>query len=234
MTARIESAIRKLKRNWRTRIRTRSAPAVHRQQIAEDWSEHRYYEDAEQEGWIKTFWGPDSVFRKCFERLDLQNVVEIGCGRGRHAAQCLDRISQITLVDINETNLAACRQRFRERSNVAYVQTEGGTLAGVKDESATAVFSYDAMVHFEATDVISYIIETHRVLRSGGRALLHYSNYDQNPNGFYRDNPGHRNFFSERMMRHFADRAGFKILEHRIFCWSGNEVLSDGMILLQR
>jgi ubiquinone/menaquinone biosynthesis C-methylase UbiE len=165
--------------------------------------------------------------------MDLQNVVEIGCGRGRHAAQCLDQIGRITLVDINEANIAACRERFRDRTNVAFLRTEGGTLVGVEDGMATAVFSYDAMVHFEASDVISYIFETHRILRSGGRALFHYSNYDQNPGGFYRDNPGHRNFFSERMMRHFADRSGFKVVKHTVFSWSGSQVLSDAMVLLQ-
>jgi hypothetical protein len=67
-----------------------------------------------------------------------------------------------------------------------------------------------------------------------GRALLHYSNYDQNPGGFYRDNPGHRNFFSERIMRHFADRAGFRVLKHSVFQWAGSQITTDGMILLEK
>ncbi len=228
------SLIRNVKRRWRTRVGSRSAPAVHRQRIGADWSEHQYYKEAEQEGWISPFWGAESPFRRCFERLDLESVVEIGCGRGRHVIQCLDRVGRITLVDIKESNIAACRQRFRNRSNVTYVRTQGNSLAGVEDGSATAVFSYDAMVHFEASDVISYIFETHRVLRARGRALLHYSNYDQNPGGFYWDNPGHRNFFSERIMRHFADRAGFRVLKHSVFQWAGSQITTDGMILLEK
>ena len=230
----IQSVTRKLKYRWRTRVGRRSAPVLHREQIGADWSEHVYFDLAEQQDWIRAFWGLDIPFRQCFERLNLNNVIEIGCGRGRHTAQCLDRVGQMTLVDINETNIIACRERFRDRSNIEFTITDGGSLPGIKDGSATAVFSYDAMVHFEASDVIHYLAETHRVLCPGGRALLHYSNYDQNPGGFYRDNPGHRNFFSERMMRHFADRAGFKVLEHKSFCWSGSEVATDAMILLEK
>jgi SAM-dependent methyltransferase len=232
----LSATIKKLKHRWRTRVSVRSTPVTHRGSIQADWAEHRYYEEAERPRMLATFWGPQSLFRRWFETLDLTNVIEVACGRGLHAAQIVDRVGRLTLVDVNEINIAACRERFCGRDNVAFLCNSGGDLLGMADSSATAVYCYDAMVHFEATDVIGYLAEFHRVLRPGGRSLLHYSNFDGNPGGFYRDNPGHRNFFSEKMMRHFADRAGHKVLEHAVFPWAlgPDGPPTDGLILLQR
>jgi SAM-dependent methyltransferase len=225
-----------LKKRWRHRVSARSASTLHREAIKMDWNEHDYYENAEAELWIAPFWAVDSPFRRQFEQLDLTCVIEIGCGRGRHAMQFVDRVGRLYLTDINQSNIEACRGRYAGRANVICLQTAGNSLSGIADNEATGVFSYDAMVHFEATDVLSYITEIRRVLQMGGRALLHYSNFDENPCGFYRDNPGHRNFFSERIMRHFADRAGFSIRQNLVFAWPlGNQDLpTDGLILLQK
>jgi SAM-dependent methyltransferase len=227
---------RTLKRRWRTRVSARSAPKVHRDAIRRDWSEHRYYRQAEDDEWLAPFWAGDSPFRRQVEHLDLACVIEIGCGRGRHSAQIADQAGRLFLVDINPSNIEACTQRFAGRDHVACICNQGGDLSAIANDAATAAFSYDAMVHFEASDVLTYLSELHRVLRPAGRALLHYSNYEDNPGGFYRDNPGHRNFFSERMMRHFADRAGFAVEYHSIFAWplGAQGYATDGLVLLRK
>lgn len=227
--------LKALKKRWRTRVSARSAPTLHREAIKADWSAHGYYANAEDSGWLAPFWADGSPFRHLFEQLDLKCALEIGCGQGRHAAQFADRAGKLYLLDINQSNVDACKQRFAGRDNVVCLRTNGGDLPGVADGVVTSAYSYDAMVHFEAADVVNYLSELHRVLQPGGRALLHYSNYDENPCGFYRDNPGHRNFFSERMMRHFADRAGFAIDHHSIFAWPLGSAgpPTDGLVLLQ-
>ena len=232
----LKQLIRKTKHRWRTRVSARSAPTTHRQSIKEDWSEHRYYDEAEANELLAVFWNKGTLFRNAFEKLDLTAIVEIACGHGRHSEQIVDRAGKLYLVDINETNIDACRKRFAGRDNIVFICNSGGDLAAIDDAAVTSVFCYDAMVHFEASDVLGYLADVHRVLKPGGYALLHYSNFDNNPGGFYRDNPGHRNFFSEKMMRHFADRADFAVVEHAVFPWAlgPDGPPTDGLVLLRR
>jgi ubiquinone/menaquinone biosynthesis C-methylase UbiE len=136
----------------------------------------------------------------------------------------------VTLVDPNAQAIEECRRRFAGRENVSFLVNSGSDLSGIPAASATAVFSYDAMVHFEPSDVIFYIGEISRVLAPGGRALLHYSNAENNF-GSYMDDPDWRNFFSEKMMRAFAFRAKLKVIESTTFPW-GNT--SDALTLLER
>lgn len=202
-----------------------------RDSIGSDWSQNRYYEDAE--GWIDPFWQEGSVFRRMFDQLDLANVVELACGHGRHATQCVDRTGKITLIDINVSNIDACRERFRGRSNVGYIVNKGNKFDDVPDASVTSIYCYDAMVHFEMLDVIEYIKDAHRALVTEGRALLHVSNNLKNPTSFYHDQPHWRNFMSVDIARHVADRVGFECLDHQVIDWSGQAEI-DGLVLLQK
>ncbi|HEY4174408.1 MAG TPA: class I SAM-dependent methyltransferase [Rhodopila sp.] len=198
-----------------------------------------YYEQAEAPEMLEVFWSEKGgPFFQQFQNLDLSSVVELACGRGRHTQQFIARAGHVTLVDINRENIEACRQRFaRVSGSLSYVVNDGASLSDLRSESHTAVFSYDAMVHFEATDVIAYVYEIARVLKPGGRALLHYSNNQQFPEGSYEDCPRWRNFFSESMMRHFASRAGLRVLSSLVIPWPPNWAGTkdlDAVTLLQK
>lgn len=208
---------------------------LQREIIKENWEEHSYYDDAEH--WIETFWADKSRFRIAFAALDKTAVLELACGRGRHAAQIVKVANGITLSDINQTNLDACQMRFKAYGNVDYHLTSGNDLSGIGDDTQTAVFCYDAMVHFELHDIAVYLEEIARVLCPGGQALLHYSNYSANPGGHYRDNPHWRSFCSEALFRHLAQRSGFDIISSEIFGWGekSNYVAAiDALTLIQK
>jgi len=190
-----------------------------------------YFVDSETSDWVAVFWDETSLFRPLFERLDLTSVVDLACGQGRHTAQFIERAGQVTLVDANAQNIEICRKRFEGRPNVACLANSGRDLQGIDSNSRSAVFSYDAMVHFEPQDVISYIFEISRVLRPGGRALLHYSNMESNWRS-YLDSPDWRNFFSESMMRAFGWRAGLIVEESNNFAWGACS--RDAITLLRK
>lgn len=202
-----------------------------RKAIAMDWVDPPYYRDAE--GWLDTFWAPRSPFLPMFRQLDLARVIELACGHGRHAAQILDQAGEITLIDFEPRNIEACRARFAGRENLRFIVNAGHDLPGCEDGGYSALFSYDAMVHFELLDVIAYLRETHRVLRPGGRALLHVSNNRQNPGGFYQKNTHWRNFGGLDTFLHVADRLGFACLESRTLDWPEAPGI-DGLMLLER
>ncbi|HEY4029372.1 MAG TPA: class I SAM-dependent methyltransferase [Caulobacteraceae bacterium] len=210
--------------------------ATVRRDLAQAHVNSRYYSDAEAGDWLAVMWGPNSLFLPLFRRLDLSDVVEIACGYGRHAAQFIDRAGQVTLTDINHDSISACRTRFAGRDNVACLVNSGKDLGDLESGRYSAVFSYDAMVHFEASDLIAYVFEVARILRPGGRALLHYSNFQGCPEGTYSDGPHWRNFFSEAMFRHFASRAGLRVIESKIMAWppAGGVADLDALTLVEK
>jgi SAM-dependent methyltransferase len=203
-----------------------------RRVIKADWADSPYYAQSEIAN-DPVFWGPHFPFLAMFEQLDLSRVIELACGHGRHSARFADRAGQITLVDINEPNIAACRARFAGRDNVSFLVCSGSDLMPLTSGGYTAVFCYDAMVHFELHDIIAYLEEIQRVLVPGGRALLHYSNYTGNPGGSYHDNPHWRNFNSEPLFRHLAMRSGFTVCSSHLLDWADSTGL-DAVTLIEK
>jgi ubiquinone/menaquinone biosynthesis C-methylase UbiE len=204
-----------------------------RDEIKKDWEHPYYYQLAEDR--MDVFWRDRSVFRKCFETLDLDSVVELACGWGRHSDYARTHYDPklITLVDVHPSNIDRCRERFARDDRFRFLVNSGSDLQDLTSDSYTAVFCYDSMVHFEYDDVFSYIREFHRVLRPGGRALLHHSNHDGQPGSSYQQNPHWRNFMSARLFAHVAMRSGFKICEQRKLDWGTDKDL-DCLSLLAK
>jgi ubiquinone/menaquinone biosynthesis C-methylase UbiE len=175
------------------------------------------------------FWADDSLYRKEFDKLDLSSVLEIACGKGRHSAQIADRCGKLILADTSTDAIAFAAQRFSDKPNVStHLIADGETLPFISNASLTAAFSYDAMVHFEALTMASYLREMSRVLVPGGMALFHHSNYSAAPENNFNQNPGWRNFMTYDLMRYLASRAGLKILSHHTIDWAapGSDALT--------
>lgn len=191
-----------------------------------------YFENAENSNNLNIFWSDGSLFKRLFDRMDISNVVELACGRGRHVPQYLNKAKSVVLVDILEKNIDFCKERFRENEKVKYYVNSGCDLKELKDNSATAIFSYDAMVHFESIDVYHYLQETNRVLMPGGMALYHHSNNDKDYKTTFLSGECGRNYMSMGMFAHFADRAGLSVVEQVEFPW--NDQVTDGITLLRK
>ncbi len=175
------------------------------------------------------FWKAGSFFRQQFEDLNLDTVLEIACGKGRHTAQIASRCRLIYAADTSVDALAELAVRFKDHPNVRPISVKGQSgLPDISDETVTAVFSYDAMVHFEMLTMAAYFQEIARVLRSDGRALLHHSNFGTNPEGKFTDNPGWRNFMTTDIVRHLASRTGLEVVSQRVFDWAapGSDALT--------
>jgi SAM-dependent methyltransferase len=198
--------------------------------VAQDWIGSKayanfYYAKAEEEVWLEGFWHPKSKFRQLFDRLNTRTLVELACGHGRHTAHIFntpelrDRIDRIYVIDINDENVQFCKDRFSNNTLVHPFINNGFDFQPLESGSVTAIFCYDAMVHFEYDSVQSYIEDAYRILTAGGLALLHHSNYDKSPGTINVSNPHGRNFMSKNLFAHIAIRAGFKICEQFIIHW---------------
>jgi SAM-dependent methyltransferase len=205
----------------------------HKQQIKRDWSSAPYYELAESH--LFPFWGDNTPFVRMFDTLDLTSIVELACGHGRHAAYVRDhyQFSHITLVDINQPNIDFCEGRFAGDHRISYQANSGSDLAPLRSGAYSSLFCYDAMVHFEYDDVLSYLKDIFRILRPSGRALLHHSNHDKNPGARYSENPHWRNFMSAGLFAHAAIRNGFLVVEQQLVDW-GEAPKLDCLTLLAK
>lgn len=201
---------------------------------AEVWEESRYYDDAEQ--WTYLFWSEQFQFLPLFGLLDLDNIIELACGHGRHSEQVLKyggRVGMLTLVDVLQSNIDFCKKRLKSSSKCKFIKNSGTTFTGVTDSSTTAIFSYDAMVHFHRSVVLGYLLDMRRVLKSGGRALLHHSNYALDPDDSFADHPHARAFMTAKLFETYVSKAGLCLLGQRIIDWSGERNL-DCISLVER
>jgi ubiquinone/menaquinone biosynthesis C-methylase UbiE len=199
--------------------------------VAEAWAESTYYNDAER--WTFLFWAPHTEFRRLFDKLDLTYVIELACGHGRHSENIVQQAGRIVLMDIFESNLEFCRNRLGSNPKLSYIRGDGGTFRPVDDNSVTAIFCYDAMVHFSPAMVRSYLHDAARVLRPGGKALFHHSNYPAPQDRHYGQNPHARNHMTAALFAAYVQAAGLSVVETKVIPWSGQADL-DALSLVRK
>lgn len=195
------------------------------------WKQSAYYEQAEQ--FTHVFWGEHTHFRRLFARLDLTQALELACGHGRHAEQIADTCGRLCMMDIHAENLDFCRVRLKRFRNIEYHVNNGYDFQPLGDASLTAIFCYDAMVHFSPDLVKSYLSDTARVLQPGGRALFHHSNYPAPRDRHYGQNPHARNHMTRELFGTYAAEAGLKVEESVIIPW-GHDADLDCITLVAR
>lgn len=170
-----------------------------------------YYDDAEQ--YMAGQW--ERVIEPMVRDLDFRHVLEIAPGHGRNTEFLRRRAQSIFLVDVNQTCIDACRERFgeaRDGCRFFYGVTDGNGVPMVPDASITLVYTFDSMVHFDKLIVRDYVREIRRVLRPGGCAVLHHSNLgQQRPNSDWARNIGNRSEMTAEIMRGYADEAGLNV-----------------------
>jgi SAM-dependent methyltransferase len=193
-----------------------------------------YYERAEQR--LAHWWGPRYEFQPLLDRLNLDHVVDLACGHGRHTEQLRRIAGQVTAMDVLEENVAHCGRHFAADSKVTALRNNGVDFRPLADASVTAVVCYDAMVHFPPDVVASYVMDLARVLVPGGRALLQVRNLDAPETVEYGRNPHARNHMTPELLRRFAAEAGLTIEHLQKIGWGGPSGIPalDRVVLLQR
>lgn len=148
--------------------------------------------------------------------LDFSVVLDLACGHGRNSEYLRKLTKELHLVDVNQSCLDACRERFGETiegTRVHYHLTDGNHLHFIADQSISLVYTWDSMVHFDKLVVKDYVQEIGRVLRPGGAAFLHHSNFGAvAPDTDWAHNHGTRSDMSAELMHKFARTARLKVV----------------------
>ncbi len=174
-----------------------------------------YFEHAEEfmpMQWERTIW-------PIIKDEDFSSTLEIACGHGRNTEFLRRYAKSIDLVDVNQTCVDACERRFGpEKDGCAfrYHVTTGNSLPVARD-SISFVYTWDSMVHFDKLVVRDYVHEVFRVLKPGGSAFLHHSNYGTvAPDSSWTKNHGNRSDMTAELMRDYAQDAGLTIKFQRL------------------
>ncbi|MGQ0621248.1 MAG: class I SAM-dependent methyltransferase [Panacagrimonas sp.] len=189
--------------------------------------ENDYFARAEtfmDSGWDQFVW-------PLIEGCDFRSVIDLACGHGRNSRKLGEHAGRILMLDIQPGNIAKCRKRFGDDPRYSFAVNNGYDLRPAADASATLVYCFDAMVHFDGDVIRSYLRDTLRVLVPGGHAFLHHSNYTGGDD--WRSNPASRNFMSAAFFAHYARKEGLVVLRQQVINWGGHAEL-DCLTLLQR
>jgi SAM-dependent methyltransferase len=108
--------------------------------------------------------------------LGTGRVVEIGPGYGRLTAFLKEHCESLVLVDVADNCIEFCRKRFTTDRHLEYWVNDGRNLFMLDDASIDFVFSFESLVHADMEVLTDYLVEFARVLKPGGRAVLHHSN----------------------------------------------------------
>ena len=102
-------------------------------------------------------------------------VLEIGPGAGRWTEPLLEMAAHLVVVDLSDRCIEVCQERFADAPNIEFHVNDGRTLAALASDSIDGVWSFDVFVHIAPPDIDSYLAEIHRVMRKGGRAVIHHA-----------------------------------------------------------
>ena len=145
------------------------------------------------------------------------HAIEIAPGYGRWTEFLSARAAKLTLVDLSPTCLAHCRARFPDR-NLDLFQSKGSDLPD-HDGAIDVVWSFDAFVHMHPDVVREYIAEIARVLKPGGRAVIHHAGIEDLAAHKQKDHEGWRSAVNADLVRGFAVQAGLSV-EAQFTTWA--------------
>ena len=144
-------------------------------------------------------------------------VLEIGPGGGRWTDVLQKRARRLVVLDVSERALELCRERFADCDNVQYLLGDGSTVL-LPDSSMDAIWSYDVFVHINPSDARRYFREVSRVLKPGGKAIIHHPGKSL----WGRDRPGWRSDLTDAMVTKFIGENGLH------FVFRSDELVNPG------
>ena len=104
-----------------------------------------------------------------------KTILEVGPGAGRWS-ETLQKIARhLILVDLSDKCIELCKKRFSQYGNVEFFMNDGINLDFVPSETIDFIWSFDVFVHIRVDDTERYLIEFSRILKKGGRGIIHHA-----------------------------------------------------------
>jgi len=139
-----------------------------------DWQDKGDYWSRGWGGTELLWWG--TILPRIHAFVPTGSILEIAPGYGRCTQYLKDLCHHLTVVDLTEKCIEACRQRFSSSPHLTYHVNDGKSLDMVPDRSIDFAFSYDSLVHVEADVIEAYLSQLARKLKPDGVGFIHHSN----------------------------------------------------------
>ncbi|NOZ79898.1 MAG: methyltransferase domain-containing protein [Acidobacteria bacterium] len=151
------------------------------------------------------------------------SVLEIGCGAARIGREMAAMVGEWHGADISPKMLEHARQWTEGVSNVFFHVLSGSALSMFEEASFDFVYANTVFMHLDKEDLYQYLLESHRVLKPGGRAyfdtwnLLHPDTYrlwleSQAGNRGTGKVRGRIQFSTAPELKRYLEEAGFDVI----------------------
>jgi SAM-dependent methyltransferase len=146
-----------------------------------DYWDKMYQWERQGDEWSDCWGGPKSqwngsILPRVRSFLPATSILEIAPGYGRWSQFLRNYCKALTLVDISENCIEACRKRFSNYSHIEYHVNDGKSLSMIEDDSIDFAFSFDSLVHAEAQVIGLYLKQLNSKFTSNGVGFFHHSN----------------------------------------------------------
>ncbi len=180
------------------------------------WTE--YFERAEAD--MDAQW--NEIIYPLIRDFDFETVLELAPGTGRNTEKLCALAKRIYAVDYNRSALDACRRRLGENfggCRISYHANSGTDLAMIDDETISAIYCWDAAVHFDKEVIADYVAEFARVLKRGGKGFVHHSNLGARAGKDIKKNPHWRSNMSKELFAELCRRHSLRVLVQADVAW---------------
>lgn len=196
------------------------------------WSGHDWNKNPNE-------WIPSRAWKASFKenilnsflRVD-SSILEIGCGNGRWSEDLLEKANQLILIDIVPYCIEQCKIKFKDYDFVECHVTNGKDLSFLEDTTIDFVFSIDVFIQVNSIDTLNYMEEIARVLKPGGKGLIHHSKKGQTMSGWRSD-------MTQEKMRSMCELNKLLVLDQfsewengKFQIWPGRD--SDAITIFQK
>ncbi len=177
-----------------------------------------------------------TLFPRLQGYVPAERILEIAPGYGRWTHFLKDLCAEIVIVDLAETAIAHCAERFAEDRHVSGHVNDGKTLPMAADGSIDLVFSFDSLVHVERDVMESYLGEIARILTPGGVAFLHHSNLAAHAPSVYegKNNGWRASSVSAAVVAALGVEVGLSAISQEQLSWGGVDYLNDCISVITR
>ena len=103
---------------------------------------------------------------------NIRNVLDFGCGLGRHSIYFAKLGFHVTAFDLSEEGTAYLKAWAKKENLSIDVTTADMTALPYKDDSFDALFAYHVISHTDSAGISKIIAEVSRVLKVGGEIYL--------------------------------------------------------------
>ena len=169
-----------------------------------------------------------SIIYPKFENYLKGEVLEIAPGFGRITEYLLQKIDNLSVIDLNEICIQKCKEKFGDKIK-NYIVNDGKTL-NFEDNLFDFIFSFDSFVHMTSDVIESYIQEISRTLKKDGYAFIHHSFLYSSSQPT--QNIGGRSDMNPDLFKSFVEKYNMKIISQENFRIS--EEINDTITIFKK